>query len=152
MTTQKLLILIEIAGAGVAIGMLLSILEGVMRLIGRYNRNAQSLPKSDLLLALALATTPISKIFYSLIAMAILLQSNLNDWMQNMLSLVIGSAFAIIAMFQGFFAAKLIAAPTGKEGLIGSFRLKMALLGSVETFAIIILVGVIIISKMPSVA
>ena len=46
----------------------------------------------------------------------------------------------------GAWAAKLINTPTEKEGLIGTFRFKLALLGSVETFAIFALVGTLVFS------
>jgi hypothetical protein len=49
-------------------------------------------------------------------------------------------------VLQGAWAAKLINTPTEKEGLIGTLPFKLALLGSVETFAIFALVGTLVFS------
>ena len=51
---------------------------------------------------------------------------------------------------QGALAAKLINTPTAKEGLVGTFQFKMAILGAVETLAVFALVGTIIVSARPS--
>jgi hypothetical protein len=58
--------------------------------------------------------------------------------------------FAAVAVVQGALAAKLINTPTAKEGLVGTFEFKMAILGAVETLAVFALVGTIIVSARPS--
>ena len=59
--------------------------------------------------------------------------------------------FAVVAVVQGALAAKLINTPTAKEGLVGTFQFKIAILGVVETLAVFALVGTIIVSARLSV-
>ena len=57
---------------------------------------------------------------------------------------VAGGAFALIAVVQVAWAAKLINAPTAKEGLPGTFPCKMSMLGLIETLAVFALVGTLV--------
>ena len=83
---------------------------------------------------------------YALVATIALSQRNLSERDLAILTTFAGVALALVAVVQGAWAAKLINTPTEKEGLIGTFRFKLALLGSVETFAIFALVGTLVFS------
>ena len=137
---------ILIAAAGVAVGLLLSLGGGLARLVWKYRREAADVPKEELLPALAMAFTPVTKVVYALVATMALSQRNLAESELAILGTFAGGALALVAVVQGAWAAKLIDTPTAKEGLIGTFRFKLALLGSVETMAILALVGMLVFS------
>ena len=143
---QALLRAILIAASGVVVGLMLSLGRGLVRLIWKYKREAADVPLEELLPALAMAFTPITKVFYALVATMALSQRNLSESDLAILATFAGGALALVAVVQGAWAAKLINTPTAKEGLIGTFRFKLALLGSVETFAIFALVGTLVFS------
>ena len=143
---QALLRAILIAASGVVVGLMLSLGRGLVRLIWKYKREAADMPMGELLPALAMAFMPITKVFYALVATMALSQRNLSESDLAILATFAGGALALVAVVQGAWAAKLINTPTAKEGLIGTFRFKLALLGSVETFAIFALVGTLVFS------
>ena len=67
---QALLRAILIAASGVVVGLMLSLGRGLVRLIWKYKREAADVPLEELLPALAMAFTPITKVFYALVAIA----------------------------------------------------------------------------------
>ena len=104
------------------------------------------MPVEEILPAMALAVTPITKVFYAIVVAVALSQRNLAAGELSIVSTFACGAFALVAVVQGAVAAKLINTPTAKDGLIGSFRFKMAILGGIETLAIFALVGTIVFS------
>lgn len=143
---------IVIAALGVAVGLVLSIGVGLSLwrwkmmagLIGEHKPEAFAEPKEELLPALLMGITPISKVFYAFVAVTVLSQRNLADSELSIAATFAGGAFALVAVVQGALAAKLINTPTAKEGLFGTFRFKMAMLGSIETLAVFVLVGIMV--------
>ncbi len=143
---QALLRAILIAASGVVVGLMLSLGRGLVRLIWKYKREAADVPLEELLPALAMAFTPITKVFYALVTTIALSQRNMSESDLAIWATFAGGALALVAVVQGAWAAKLINTPTEKEGLIGTLPFKLALLGSVETFAIFALVGTLVFS------
>ena len=137
---------LAIAAAGVVVGLLLSFGRGIVRLVWKYKQEAATVPVEEILPAMALAVTPITKAFYAIIVATVLLQRNFTSGELSIVSTFACGAFALVAVVQGAVAAKLINTPTAKDGLIGSFQFKMAILGGIETLAIFALVGTIVFS------
>ena len=137
---------LAIAAAGVVVGLLLSFGRGIVRLVWKYKQEAAAVPVEEILPATALAVTPITKVFYAIVVVVALSQRNLVAGELSIVSTFSCGAFAIVAVVQGAVAAKLINTPTAKDGLIGSFQFKMAILGGIETLAIFALVGTIAFS------
>lgn len=137
---------IAIAAAGVVAGLLLSIVRGVGRLVWKYKQEAAVVPTEDLLPAIAMAATPITKVFYAFVVTMALSQRDLaaND-LSTVVTLACG-VFALVAVAQGALAARLINSPTVKEGMFGTFRFKLAMLGLVENLAVFALVGAIVVA------
>ena len=135
---------IAIAAAGVGAGLLLSFGRGISRLVWKYKQEAASVPAEELLPAIALAVTPITKVMYAIVASVVLSQRNFADGELSIVSTFAGGVFAIVAVVQGAVAAKLINTPTAKTGLIGSFQFKLGILGGIETLATFALVGIIV--------
>ena len=135
---------ITIAAGGVVVGLLLSFGSGINPLIWKYRRDAVAVPKAELLPAIAMAFTPITKVLYAFIVATVLAQRDLANSGLSIVATFAGCAFALIAVVQGAWAAKLINTPTAKEGLIGTFPFKMAMLGSIETLAVFALVGTLL--------
>lgn len=98
-----------------------------------------------------MAFTPVTKLFYAFVATMALSQQNLPESELSTMSTLACGVFAVVAVVQGALAAKLINTPTAKEGLVGTFLFKMAILGVVETLAVFALVGTIIVSARLSV-
>ncbi len=137
---------IAIAAAGVVVGLLLSFGRGIVRLVWKYKQEAATMPVEEILPAMALAGTPITKVFYAIVVAVALSQRNLAAGELSIGSTFACGAFALVAVVQGAVAAKLINTPAAKDGLIGSFQFKMAILGGIETLAIFALVGTIVFS------
>lgn len=137
---------LAIAAVGVVVGLLLSFGRGIVRLVWKYKQEAATVPVEEILPAMALAVTPITKAFYAIIVATVLLQRNFTSGELSIVSTFACGAFALVAVVQGAVAAKLINTPTAKDGLIGSFQFKMAILGGIETLAIFALVGTIVFS------
>ncbi len=137
---------LAIAAGGVVVGLLLSLGRGLGRLVWKYKQDAAAVPLEELLPSIALAGAPITKAFYAIVVATVLLQRNLAAGELSIVSTFACGAFALVAVVQGAVAAKLINTPTAKDGLIGSFRFKMAILGGIETLAIFALVGTIVFS------
>ena len=137
---------LAIAAGGVVVGLLLSFGRGIVRLVWKYKQEAATVPVEEILPAMALAVTPITKAFYAIIVATVLLQRNFTSGELSIVSTFACGAFALVAVVQGAVAAKLINTPTAKDGLIGSFQFKMAILGGIETLAIFALVGTIVFS------
>lgn len=137
---------LAIASSGVVLGLLISVCRGLGRLVWKYKQEAASVPIEELLPAIGMAFTPVTKLFYAFVATMVLSQQNLPESELSTMSTLACGVFAVVAVVQGAWAAKLINTPTAKEGLIGTFRFKLALLGSVETFAIFALVGTLVFS------
>ena len=137
---------LAIAAGGVVVGLLLSFGRGIVRLVWKYKQEAATVPVEEILPAMALAVTPITKAFYAIIVATVLLQRNFTSGELSIVSTFACGAFALVAVVQGAVAAKLINTPTAKNGLIGSFQFKMAILGGIETLAIFALVGTIVFS------
>ena len=137
---------LAIAAGGVVVGLLLSFGRGIVRLVWKYKQEAATVPVEEILPAMALAVTPITKAFYAIIVATVLLQRNFTSGELSIVSTFACGAFALVAVVQGAVAAKLINTPMAKDGLIGSFQFKMAILGGIETLAIVALVGTIVFS------
>ena len=137
---------LAIAAVGVVVGLLLSFGRGIVRLVWKYKQEAATVPVEEILPAMALAVTPITKAFYAIIVATVLLQRNFTSGELSIVSTFACGAFALVAVVQGAVAAKLINTPTAKDGLISSFQFKMAILGGIETLAIFALVGTIVFS------
>jgi len=137
---------IAIASSGVVLGLLISISRGIGRLVWKYKQEAAAVPTEEILPAIGMAFTPITKLFYAFIATMVLSQRNLAESEISMVSTFACGVFAIVAVVQGAVAAKLINTPTAKEGLVGTFQFKMAILGAIETLAVFALVGTIVVS------
>jgi hypothetical protein len=137
---------IAIAAGGVVVGLLFSLGRGIVRLVWKYKQEAATVPVEEILPAMALAVTPITKVFYAIVVAVALSQRNLAAGELSIVSTFACGAFALFAVVQGAVAAKLINTPTAKDGLIGSFRFKMGILGGIETLAIFALVGTIVFS------
>lgn len=137
---------LAIAAVGVVVGLLLSFGRGIVRLVWKYKQEAATVPVEEILPAMALAVTPITKVFYAIVVAVALSQRNLAAGELSIVSTFACGAFAIVAIVQGAVAAKLINTPTAKDGLIGSFQFKMGILGGIETLAIFALVGTIVFS------
>ena len=137
---------LAIAAGGVVVGLLLSFGRGIVRLVWKYKQEAATVPVEEILPAMALAVTPITKVFYAIVVATVLLQRNFTSGELSIVSTFACGAFALVAVVQGAVAAKLINTPTAKDGLIGSFQFKMAILGGIETLAIFALVGTIVFS------
>ena len=137
---------LAIAAGGVVVGLLFSLGRGIGRLVWKYKQEAATVPVEEILPAMALAVTPITKAFYAIIVATVLLQRNFTSGELSIVSTFACGAFALVAVVQGAVAAKLINTPTAKDGLIGSFQFKMAILGGIETLAIFALVGTIVFS------
>ena len=135
---------LTIAAVGVVVGFLFSIGSGLNTLIWKYKRDAVTVPKAELLPAIVMAFVPITKVLYAFIAASALAQRNLANSELSIVATFAGGAFALIAVVQGAWAAKLINTPTAKEGLLGTFPFKMAMLGSIETLAVFALVGTLV--------
>ena len=142
---------LAIASSGVVLGLLISVCRGLGRLVWKYKQEAASMPIEELLPAIGMAFTPITKLFYSFVATMTLSQRNLPESELSTMSTLACGVFAVVAVVQGMLAAKLINTPTAKEGLVGTFQFKMAILGVVETLAVFALVGTIIVSARLSV-
>ena len=134
---------LAIASSGVVLGLLISVCRGLGRLVWKY--------KQELLPAIGMAFTPVTKLFYAFVATMALSQQNLPESELSTMSTLACGVFAVVAVVQGALAAKLINTPTAKEGLVGTFQFKMAILGVVETLAVFALVGTIIVSARLSV-
>ena len=134
---------LAIAAAGVGVGLLLSFGRGIVRLVWKYKQEAAAAPVEDILPAMALAVTPITKVFYAIVVAVALSQRNLAAGELSIVSTFACGAFALVAVVQGAVAAKLINTPAAKDGLIGSFQFKLGILGGIETLAIFALVGTI---------
>ena len=137
---------LAIAAAGVVVGLLFSLGRGIVRLVWKYKQEAATVPVEEILPAMALAVTPITKAFYAIIVATVLLQRNFTSGELSIVSTFACGAFALVAVVQGAVAAKLINTPTAKYGLIGSSQFKMAILGGIETLDIFALVGTIVFS------
>ena len=137
---------LAIAAGGVVVGLLLSFGRGIVRLVWKYKQEAATVPVEEILPAMALAVTPITKAFYAIIVATVLLQRNFTSGELSIVSTFACGAFALVAVVQGAVAAKLINTPTAKDGLIDSFQFKMGILGGIETLAIFALVGTIVFS------
>ena len=137
---------LAIAAAGVVVGLLLSLGRGLGRLVWKYKQDAAAVPLEELLPSIALAGAPITKVFYAIVVAVAISQRNLAAGELSIVSTFACGAFALVAVVQGAVAAKLINTPTAKNGLIGSFQFKMAILGGIETLAIFALVGTIVFS------
>ena len=135
---------IAIAAAGVGAGLLLSFGRGISRLVWKYKQEAATVPAEELLPAIALAVTPITKVMYAIVASVVLSQRNFAEGELSIVSIFAGGVFAIVAVVQGAVAAKLINTPTAKAGLIGTFPFKLGILGGIETLATFALVGIIV--------
>ena len=142
---------LAIASSGVVLGLLISVCRGLGRLVWKYKQEAASMPIEELPPAIGMAFTPITKLFYSFVATMTLSQRNLPESELSTMSTLACGVFAVVAVVQGALAAKLINTPTAKEGLVGTFQFKMAILGVVETLAVFALVGTIIVSARLSV-
>ena len=141
---------LAIASSGVVLGLLISVCRGLGRLVWKYKQEAASVPIEELLPAIGMAFTPITKLFYSFVATMTLSQRNLPESELSTVSTLACGVFAVVAVVQGALAAKLINTPTAKEGLVGTFQFKLAILGVVETLAVFALVGTIVVSARPS--
>ena len=135
---------LAIAAAGVVVGLLFSIGRGLNTHIWKYKRDAVAVPKSELFFAIVMAFVPITKVLYAFIAASVLAQRNLANSELSIVAIFAGGAFALIAVVQGAWAAKLINTPTAKEGMPGTFPFKMAMLGLIETLAVFALVGTLV--------
>ena len=135
---------LAIAAAGVVVGVLFSMGGGLNTLIWKYKRDAVAVPKEELLPAIVMAFTPVTKVLYAFIVATVLAQRDLANSGLSIVATFAGGAFALIAVVQGAWAAKHINTPTAKEGLIGTFPFKMAMLGSIETLAVFALVGTLL--------
>ena len=142
---------VAIASAGVVLGLLISVCRGLGRLVWKYKQEAAAVPMEELLPAIGMAFAPVTKLFYAFVATTVLLQRNLAESELLTVSTLACGVFAAVAVVQGALAAKLINTPTAKEGLVGTFQFKMAILGAVETLAVFALVGTIIVSARLSV-
>ena len=138
---------VAIASAGVVLGLLISVCRGLGRLVWKYKQEAAAVPMEELLPAIGMAFAPVTKLFYAFVATTVLLQRNLAESELSTVSTLACGVFAAVAVVQGALAAKLINTPTAKEGLVGTFEFKMAILGAVETLAVFALVGTIIVSE-----
>ena len=56
---------LAIAAGGVVVGLLLSFGRGIVRLVWKYKQEAATVPVEEILPAMALAVTPITKAFYA---------------------------------------------------------------------------------------
>ena len=137
---------LAIASLGVVLGLLISVCRGLGRLVWKYKHEAASVPIEELLPAIGMAFTPVPKLFCGGVASMALAQQNLPDSELSTMSTLSCGVFAVVAVVQGALAAKLINTPTAKEGLVGTFLFKIAILGVVETLAVFALVGTIIVS------
>ena len=135
-----------ITAVGVGLGLLLSMVFGLLKLAGKYKHVAKSEPKEKLLPALGMACVPLSKLIYAFIVATILSQRNLSADTLSMLATFAGGAFALVAVLQGALAAKLINTPTENNGFFGTDLFKFQMLGGMETLAIFALVVIIIFS------
>lgn len=143
---------LAIASSGVVLGLLISVCRGLLgRLVWKYKQEVASVPIEELLPAIGMAFTPVTKLFYAFVATMALSQQNLPESELSTMSTLSCGVFAVVAVVQGALAAKLINTPTAKEGLVGTFLFKMAILGVVETLAVFALVGTIIVSARLSV-
>ena len=113
---------LAIAAGGVVVGLLLSFGRGIVRLVWKYKQEAATVPVEEILPAMALAVTPITKAFYAIIVATVLLQRNFTSGELSIVSTFACGAFALVAVVQGAVAAKLINTPTAKDGLIDSFH------------------------------
>ena len=68
---------LAIAAAGVVVGLLLSFGRGIVRLVWKYKQEAATVPVEEILPAMALAVTPITKVFYAIVVAVALSQRNL---------------------------------------------------------------------------
>ena len=141
---------LAIASAGVVLGLLISVCRGLVRLVWKYKQETASVPIEELLPTIGMAFAPVTKLFYAFVATMVLSQRNLAESELSTVSTLACGVFAAVAVVQGALAAKLINTPTAKEGLVGTFQFKMAILGAVETLAVFALVGTIIVSARPS--
>ena len=137
---------VAIAAAGVVTGLLISVYMGIGRLVRKYKQEAAPVPIGELLLAILMAFTPITKFFYAFNVNVFLSRQNLAESALSTVSTLACGVFAAVAIVHGALAAKLINMPMAKVGLAGSFSLKMAILGVVETLAVFAFVGTIIVS------
>ena len=137
---------IAIAAAGVVVGLLFSLGRGIGRLVWKYKQEAAAVPVEEILPAIALAGTPITKVFYAIVVAVALSQRNLASGGLSIVSTFACGVFALVAVVQGAVAAKLINTPTEKEGLNASLRFKLGILGGIETLAVFALVGTIVFS------
>ena len=142
---------LAIASSGVVLGLLISVCRGLGRLVWKYKQEAASVPIEELLPAIGMAFTPVNKLVYALVATMVLSRQNLPESELSTMSTLACGVFAVVAVVQGALAAKLINTPTAKEGLVGTFQFKMAILGVIETLAVFALVGTIIVSARLSV-
>ena len=65
---------IAIAAAGVVVGLLFSLGRGIVRLVWKYKQEAVAVPVEEILPAMALAGTPITKVFYAIVVAVALSQ------------------------------------------------------------------------------
>ena len=137
---------IAIAAAGVVVGLLFSLGRGIGRLVWKYKQEAAAVPVEEILPAIALAGTPITKVFYAIVVAVALSQRNLASGGLSIVSTFACGVFALVAVVQGAVAAKLINTPTEKEGLNASLRFKLGILGGIGTLAVFALVGTIVFS------
>ena len=68
---------LAIAAAGVVAGLLLSFGRGIGRLVWKYRQEAAAVPVEELLPAIAMAATPITKVFYAFVVVLSLSRRNL---------------------------------------------------------------------------
>ena len=133
-----------ITASGVGLGLLFSLGGGLSKLVSKYKREAKDTPTWVLLPALGMACIPVTKLVYAFIVVTILSQRNLSADHLSLFATFAGCAFAFVAVFQGAFAAKLINMPTEKMELCD--QRKFAVLGAIETLAIVAQVGIIVFS------
>lgn len=142
---------VAIAAAGVVVGLLFSLGRGIGRLVWKYKQEAAAVPAEEILPAMALAGSPITKAFYAIVVTVVLSQRNLAAGELSIVSTFACGVFALVAIVQGALAAKLINTPTGEEGLIATLPFKLGILGGIETLAVFALVGTIVFSTRFSV-
>ena len=137
---------IAIAAIGVAAGLLLSIGVGVVRLVLKCRRRSIALSGTGLLLAIAMAVTPITKLFYAFVVAVALSQRNLAESELAVAATASCGIFAMVAIMQGALAVKLVGTPMTCERAGSAYNAKFALLGAVETLAVFALVGTLVLT------
>ncbi len=135
---------IAIAASGVAAGLLLSMGVGVVRLVLKCRRQSAALPMTGILLAIAMAATPVTKLFYAFVVAMALSQRDLAESALSAAATLSGGIFAMVAVLQGALAVRLMGAPAASERARAACNAKFALLGAVESVAVFALAGTIV--------